>query len=141
MNFNNLLNYESKEYYELLKYIFFKEIKKVPDINYRVAIFENLIKDNEIIVYSNDILQILLKEIIIPLKEKYIKTINKILNENNGIVKLIENNLNNINENNYFALSETLLYFFEKNSNINFNKVLSDKKSDKKKIYTLKKNL
>ena len=77
---NQSLNYEDKEYYELLKYIFFKEIKKVPDINYRVAIFENLIKDNEIIVYSNDILQILLKEIIIPLKEKYIKTINKILN-------------------------------------------------------------
>ena len=62
---NQSLNYEDKEYYELLKYIFFKEIKKVPDINYRVTIFENMIKESEIIVNSNDILQILLKGIII----------------------------------------------------------------------------
>ena len=62
---NQSLNYEDKEYYELLKYIFFKEIKKIPDINYRVTIFENMIKESEIIVNSNDILQILLKGIII----------------------------------------------------------------------------
>ena len=59
---NQALNYEDKEYYELLKYIFFKEIKKVPDINYLFSIFENM---SEIIVNSNDILQILLKGIII----------------------------------------------------------------------------
>ena len=53
---NQSLNYEDKEYYELLKYIFFKEIKKIPDINYRVSIFENMIKESEIIVNTNDIL-------------------------------------------------------------------------------------
>ena len=62
---NQLLIYEDKEYYELLTCMFFKEIKKVPNINYHVSIFENMIKESEIIVNSNDILQILLKGIII----------------------------------------------------------------------------
>ena len=109
-----LLNYEDKGYYELLKYIFFKEIKKIPDINYRTAIFENMIKENEIIINSNEILQLLLKTIIIPLKGLFIKTVKKILNEKNEIVNLIENILDNPNENNHFTLSENLLYFFEK---------------------------
>ena len=77
-----------------------------------------MIKENEIIINSNEILQLLLKTIIIPLKGIFIKTVSKILNEKNEIVNIIENILDNPNENNHFTLSETLLYFFEKNSNI-----------------------
>ena len=62
-------------------------------------------------------MQLLLKKIIIPKKEHFKKTIPKILNEDNKIINLIENliNENNDNDNKSFVLSETLLYYFEKN--------------------------
>ena len=65
--FNNLydlikecINYEDEQYYDLLRYICYKEINKISDINYRATIFEYLIKDKELIKKSNDILQLLL---------------------------------------------------------------------------------
>ena len=124
------LNYEDKEYYDLLRYIYYKEIKKTRDINYRSTIFEYLIKDSELIINSNEVLQLLLKSLIIPLKEKFIKSIPKILNEKNEIINLIENLLNDINENdnNSFVLSETLLYYFEKNSHIYLNNTINNNK-------------
>jgi hypothetical protein len=55
--FNNLydlikecINYEDEQYYDLLRYICYKEIKKISDINYRATIFEYLIKDKELII-------------------------------------------------------------------------------------------
>ena len=138
--FNNLydlikecINYEDEQYYDLLRYIRYKEIKKISDINYLAPIFEHLIKDKELIIKSNDILQLLLKKIIIPKKEHFKKTILKILNEKNEIINLIENllNENNDNDNKSFVLSETLLYYFEKNSHIYLNITIYNKK-----IYT-----
>jgi hypothetical protein len=115
-----------------LRYICYKEIKKISDINYRATIFEYLIKDKELIIKLNDILQLLLKNIIIPKKEHLKKTIPKILNEENEIINLIENllNENNNNDNKSFVLSETLLYFFEKNSHIYLNNTIYNKKEN-----------
>lgn len=115
-----------------MRYICYKEIKKISDINYRATIFEYLIKDKELIIKSNDILQLLLKKIIIPKKEHFKKTIPKILNEENEIINLMENllNENNDNDNKSFILSETLLYYFEKNSHIYLNNTIYNKKEN-----------
>ena len=137
--FNNLydlikecINYEDDQYYDLMRYICYKEIKKISDINYRATIFEYLIKDKELIIKSNDILQLLLKKVIIPKKEHFKRTIPKILNEENEIMNLIENLLNekNDNDNKSFVLSETLLYYFEKNSHIYLNNTIYNKKEN-----------
>ena len=136
------LVYTDKNYYILLKNIFLKEIKKIKDVDYRTAIFADLIKENEVIKSCNDIFQIILKELIKPSKTNFLKTIQNLLDDQSEIILLIESILCNKKENNYFTLSETLLYFFEKNSFIYLNKILNeyivtkDKKKEKEK-YTL----
>ena len=54
-----------KDFHDKLRYILYKEIIKISDINYRSKVFEKLIESNEMIKKSNDIFQILL--------EKYVK--------------------------------------------------------------------
>ena len=116
-----------KNFYDNLRYILYKEIIKISDINYRSKIFEKLIDSNEMIKNSNDIFQILLEKYV--KKDKYLDNINGILNGDDVIIKLIEKNINNS-----FVLSETLLYFFEKNSiNYLINYLNSKKEKDKKK--------
>ena len=139
---NEKLTYTDKNYYNLLKNIFFKEIKKIKDIDYRTTIFADLIKENEVIKSSGRIFQILLKDLIKPSKTNFLKTIQNLLDDQSQIIQLIESVLGNKKENNYLTLTETLLYFFEKNSFIYLNKILNeyivtkDKKKEKEK-YTL----
>ena len=76
---NQFLIYEDKEYYELLTYMFFKEIKKVPNINYHVSIFENMIKESEIIVNSNIYFANIIKRNYYPLKGAFNKRLIKII--------------------------------------------------------------
>ena len=108
-------------YYDKIRYIIFKEIKKIPDINYRYKIFEKLLESDEMIKKSNDIFQILLKNYV--KKDKYKDNRNNILSSEEYIVKLIDNKLKN-----NFVLSETLLYFFEKNSLNYLNNIIGTKK-------------
>jgi len=104
-----IIEKSDKDFYDKLKYIFLKEIKKISDINYRFQIFEKLIEENQMIKKSNDIFQILLKNY---LKKKEFKdSLNKILYGDDEIITLVEIKLKD-----NFILSETLLYFFEKNS-------------------------
>jgi len=108
----NEMNTGNKSYIDLLKYIFLKEIKKVNDINYHANILDALIKEKDILKKSNDILQILLTSCF-----KEFKHIQKNLLESKDItLKILDKNLSNKKQANYFTLSETLLYFFEKNS-------------------------
>ena len=130
-----------KNYHSLLKHIFFKEIKKLKDIDYRTAIFDDIIKEKEVIKTCNNVFQILLKDLIKTSRDSFIKTIDNLLKDKSEIVQIIENTLDSPKENNYLALMETLLYFFEKNSLIYLNKILNefiikDKKKTKEK-YTL----
>ena len=119
------------KYYDTLRYIFFKEINKINNDNYRVKIFNYLIKEKEIIKKSNNIFQILLKNIIKTNKD-FKKTKKNLLEERkNEIINTIENNLLDNQEDNYFALTETLLYFFEKNSLIYFRNIFNDLKDEK----------
>ena len=127
-----------KNYFDLLKNIFFKEINKLNDIDYRTMIFDDLIKENEVIKKSCCIFQILFDDIIKTSKEKYIKTLKNLLDNQSEIILIIENILKNNKEENYFTLMETLLYFFEKNSLIYLDNILNeyivkDKKYDKQK--------
>ena len=119
-----------KKYYETLKYIYLKEINKINDINYRSKILEKIIVEKEIIKISNDIFQIIFKKLVKTEKGKFKQTIKDIKKgeDEKIIVELIENNLANDQNEHYFALSETILYFFEKNSLIYLNNTLYDKK-------------
>ena len=114
------------KYYDTLRFIFYKEINKIADINYRVKILEYLIKEKEIIKKSNDIFQILLKQYV--KKNNFKKARKLILEGKDEIIKVIENNLLDSQQDNYFSLTETLLYFFEKNSFIYLKSVLYDEK-------------
>ena len=77
------LNSEDKEYYDLLKDIYSKEIKKINDINYHESFFEYILSESEIIYKSNEVLRLLLKTLIIPIKGQFILTIKRILNGKN----------------------------------------------------------
>ena len=128
------LNYADKDYFSLLKNIFYKETKKIQDIDYRTEIFLKLKEENEIIKYSCDILQMLLDNLIKPEKKLYEKSIKNILNDKSEIIQIMENILKNPENKNYFTLTETLLYFFEKNSCIYLNKIMKEKNKEKKVI-------
>lgn len=136
------LTYTNKNYYSLLKNLFFKEIKKIKDVDYRTAIFADLIKENEVIKDCNDIFQIILKDLIKPTKINFLKAIQNLLDNQSEMILIMESVLCNKKENNYFTLIEILLYFFKKNSIIYLNKILNeyivtkDKKEEKEK-YTL----
>ena len=114
----NLLKEEKKDekkdnkYYDMLKYIFLKEIKKVNDINYRANILDMIIKEKEVTKRSNDIFQFLLKSYFKEFKH----TKQNLLDGKDMLALLLDQNLSDQNQVYYFILSETLLYFFEKNS-------------------------
>ena len=52
---------KSKDFYDKLRYILFKEIKKISISDYRYHIFSKIIEENQMIKKSNDIFQIILK--------------------------------------------------------------------------------
>ena len=117
-----------KDFYDNLRYILHKEIKKVSDINYRYKILEKLLSSNEMIKKSKDIFQILLKNYV---KKEYKDNRNNILGGEDDIIKLLE-----IKVKNNFVLAETLLYFFEKNALKYLKNIINSKKeiiNDKKK--------
>ena len=120
---------KSKDFYDKLRYILFKEIKKISISDYRYHIFSKLIEENQMIKKSNDIFQILLYNYL--KKDKFKDNRNAILNSKDEILRLIEEKLNEKDKNN-FILFETLLYFFEKNS-LNYLTVNSNKKNKEKK--------
>ena len=128
---NKTLTDNDKKYFELLKFIFFKETKKVPDVRYRAAIFQEVIKDAEVIINSNNILQILLFPIVKPKKDIFPKSILDILKATDYDVAVIIESILSQDENReekiYNALNETLLYYFEKNSLIYFNDLFRGK--------------
>ena len=121
-NIKNLFNVMKSEerneqyndkFYDTLKYIFLNEIKKINDISYRLTIIDLIIKEKDIIKKSNDIFQIFLK---FCFEDGYKKTISKLLESNNSLIQILEKNLSDSYNLNYFTLSETLIYFFEKNA-------------------------
>jgi len=131
------LKQKGDKYYDTLRYIYFKEINKVNNENYRSKILEYLIKEKEIIKKSNNIIQILLKPFI-KINKDFKKTKEKILKEKSEILKFIENILaegQQDKQDNYFALTETLLYLFEKNSLIYFKNLFYDSKEEKDQIF------
>ena len=116
------------KYYETLKYIYMQEINKVNEISYRATILQQLMKEKDIIKKSNDIFQILLNSYF--QKEKIFDAQKKLLNnEDDIIIKLINKYLLNPKAEYYLALSEIILYFFEKNSLTYLNFVLNKKKN------------
>ena len=120
---------KSEGFYDKLRYILFKEIKKISISYYRFHIFSKIIEENQMIKKSNDIFQIILYNYV--RKDKFKDNRNAILNSKEEILKLIEEKLTEKDKIN-FVLFETLLYFFEKNS-LNYLKISSNKKNKEKK--------
>ena len=112
---------------DILGYIFYKEIKKISDSNYHLKILDKLLENKDIIKKSNNIFQILLKKYIKTGKDEFSKNKNNILNSKDEIIKIFDKQLNDNKNSNYFVLTETLLYLFEKNSLIYLNNTLYDK--------------
>lgn len=128
---NKSLVESDKKYFELLKFIFYKEIKKVPDVRYRAAIFQEVIKDVEVIINSNDILQILLFPLVKPKKDIFPKSIPDILKATDyDVANIIEDILSEnggVDTKIYNGLNETLLYYFEKNALMYFQDIFHGK--------------
>ena len=129
INLNNKLKEEKderfkKKYYDTLTYIYLQEINKINKDTYHAAILGELMKEKDIIKNSNDILEILL--------ESYIEidpdTQKDLLDneDNDVIIQLINQFLSDNTTDYYLALSETIIYFFEKNSLIYLEDILED---------------
>ena len=96
---NTSLADNDKNYFELLKFIFYKETKKVPDVRYRASIFQEVIKNAEVIINSNNILQILFFPIMKPKKDIFPKSISEILKATDYDVAVIIENILSEKEN------------------------------------------
>jgi len=104
-------NETENKYYATLKYIYKKEIEKVNDRFYCAIILCEIIKEKELIKISNDIFQKLLIGDIKKLND--IKN-NFMSNSEDNIIKNLNEKLSDDTNDIYLALSETLLYLFEK---------------------------
>ena len=116
-------------YYDRLRYIFFKEIKKISEPSYQYHVLKKLIKEKEIVKKSIDIFEILLQNYLN--KEDFKNNMdnnfknsnfNKIIFGKDPIVTFLNDKLYDVN----FTLEETLLYLFEKNSLINLSNFLKN---------------
>ena len=107
-----LIDKNDNDYYDKLRYIYFKEIRKLSNPDYRYNILEKILESDEIIKNSKEILQLLLRNYV---KSEYSgNLINNILNgseKDYNIINLLDKKINN-----NFVLGETLLYFFEKSA-------------------------
>ena len=141
-NFKNLYKFIEEDdkaklikdniYYNKLRYILFKEIKKISEPSYQYNVLKKLIKEKEMVKKSIDIFQVLLKNYLNPNDFKnYNKeslknsNLNKILFGKDIIITFIDKELYDED----IALEETLLYLFEKNSLININNYINENKN------------
>ena len=132
-------NEQTKDkYYTTLKYIYKKEIQKINDNVYCATILEEIINEKEIIKISNDIFQILLESFIDIDEFENIK--NNLLKSKDNIIKLLNSKLLDDSKDYYLALSETIIYFFERNSLIYLKsflyvKTFVDEKKEHLKVF------
>ena len=133
---DNLPN-KDKNYYSLLRNILLQEIKKVKVKNYRLDIFKlYIINEKEILLNSNEILDLLLKGCIIPLKEKLLASVEKFENRGDEILLILESKVKE-KKNEYF--SQILLYYFEKMSHIYLDNYFKSKVQQKNEKNLLEK--
>ena len=112
---NEEIKIKDQSYYDNLRYIFYKEIRKVSLTDYRFEVIEKILEEDDIIKKSNEIFQMVLKEYL-KKEDKFKDNKKKILNSDDRILSLIESQINIKT-----VLAETLLYLFEKNSLIYYN--------------------
>ena len=124
-------NQTEKKYYATIKYIYKKEIQKVNDKIYCSAILEEIIKEKEIIKISNDLFQLLLDSNMKDYKELK----DHLLKSKDIIIIYLDKKLSDESHDFYLALSDTLLYFFEKNSLMYLKDEDEDKEDPKLKIF------
>ena len=117
--YNLLINDKFKknnDYYDKLRYILFKEFKKINEINYRYQILEKLLEENEMIKKSIEFFQMIFNKYLNLKVDKFKNNIDSIFNQEDDILlKYIETKLDNI------FLEEIIFYMFEKNSLVFLN--------------------
>ena len=82
---NEEVNKQDKSYYENLRYIYYKEIRKISLIDYRFEVIEKLLEENNIIKNSNEIFQLVLKDYL-KKEDKFKENKKKILSGNDRII-------------------------------------------------------
>ena len=117
---DEVIDKNDKDYYDKLRYILYKEIRKISDIDYRFEILKKLLESNEMIKKSIYIFQLILKNYV---KRDYGSNRNNILNGDDDIIKILDKRVNK-----NFVLEETLLYFFEKNAFNYLETIINSKK-------------
>ena len=118
-----IMDKNDNDFYDKLRHIYFKEIRKLNIPEYLYNILEKILESDEIIKNSGGVLRLLLKNYV---KKDYAANLKLILNsidKEYNIINLLDKNINN-----KFFLSETLLYFFEKNALNYFDSVINTKK-------------
>ena len=119
---------KNDKYYATLKYIYKKEIEKAEDnYDYCEVILDKIIEEKEIIKISNDIFQFLLSSYTDLDDFKNLKK--NILESKNKIIKYLDKKLSSQSGDSYIELSETIIYFFERNS-LNFFKIIQEKREE-----------
>jgi hypothetical protein len=103
-----------EKYYATLKYIYKKEIEKVNDKSYCIVIIKEIIKQKDIIKISNDIFRYLL--IKFEDMECFDSTKDHLLTTEDDIITFLDKQLEKKNDSKdyYIALSEIMIYFFER---------------------------
>ena len=122
---DNIKYKKDKDYYDNLRYILFKEFKKINETNYRNLITVKLLEENEMIKNSIDFFQLIFKKHLNLKLDKFKSNIKSILeDEENIIMKYIENKLSNN------ILEETIFYLFEKNSLVFLKNTLKNEEKE-----------
>ena len=132
-NENDILKQNEDEdvYYELLSSFYLSELKRESDINYRASILEQILINDKIIIKSLESFKILLKSILQPEIDKFEKILTTLTFKSDDII------LEMIEKKDSIALNDSLLYLFEKNSFIYFEKAeIVDKNIMEKKFNT-----
>lgn len=134
---NNRLEKDDKDYYKLLNCIYYKEIKKIDDFNYRMKVLEEILKEEELVINLNEILEILLKNIMVTSSIEKFEATYKLLDTKNNFLIWLEEKLD-AHDVVGKELSEVLSHYFAKKSFVYLNNIIKYKdKKDKNKIIHL----
>ena len=137
LNRNDSDNYENDNedknddyYYELLSSFYLKELTRLPDINYRANILEQILINDKVIKKSLKSFKLLIKDILQPEVDKFKNILSNLTIKSDNILQMFE-------KKECTALSDTLFYLFEKNTFMYFEKAeLIDEKRKSEKFKT-----
>ena len=128
---NEEIDKNDDEYYELLSNFYLKELRRLTDINYKSTVLEQILNNDKIIEKSLESFKVLFKSILQPEIDKFKDVLSSFTSKTDDILQMMDRKQS-------IVLDDSLLYLFEKNSFIYFEKASSiqDKEIKKNKFKT-----